>query len=129
MSPPHQRNEVAVSVLAMLELVQVTCSQCGCVFGLGRAHSAALRESHEGFYCPNGHPQYYPAKTEAQIQKERADALADKWRKEAEAHEATKREAARLATRAKNGVCPCCNRSFTNVARHMKTKHPGKRLP
>ena len=22
------------------------------------------------------------------------------------------------------GVCPCCNRSFTNLKRHMETKHP-----
>jgi hypothetical protein len=24
-----------------------------------------------------------------------------------------------------NGVCPCCTRSFTNLRRHMATKHPG----
>ena len=23
-----------------------------------------------------------------------------------------------------NGVCPCCKRSFTNLRRHMNTKHP-----
>lgn len=27
-------------------------------------------------------------------------------------------------TRVKNGVCPCCNRSFQNLKRHMNTKHP-----
>jgi sRNA-binding protein len=26
--------------------------------------------------------------------------------------------------RVKNGVCPCCNRSFAKLAAHMKTKHP-----
>ena len=30
----------------------------------------------------------------------------------------------RLQKRIHAGVCPCCNRTFTNVARHMKTKHP-----
>jgi rubrerythrin len=27
--------------------------------------------------------------------------------------------------RVKNGVCPCCNRTFQNLMAHMKTKHPG----
>ena len=26
--------------------------------------------------------------------------------------------------RVHNGVCPCCNRSFQNLQKHMKTKHP-----
>lgn len=30
----------------------------------------------------------------------------------------------RLAKRAANGVCPCCKRSFINLHRHMRTKHP-----
>lgn len=30
----------------------------------------------------------------------------------------------RMRDRVKNGVCPCCNRTFQNLARHMKTKHP-----
>lgn len=29
-----------------------------------------------------------------------------------------------LETRAANGVCPCCHRTFKQLARHMKTKHP-----
>lgn len=33
-------------------------------------------------------------------------------------------EAERLATRANHGVCPCCKRTFSQLARHMKTKHP-----
>lgn len=26
--------------------------------------------------------------------------------------------------RAAPGLCPCCNRSFVGLSRHMKTKHP-----
>jgi len=29
----------------------------------------------------------------------------------------------RMKKRVINGVCPCCNRSFENLARHMATKH------
>lgn len=29
-----------------------------------------------------------------------------------------------FAGRIRNGVCPCCNRSFKDVHRHMKSQHP-----
>jgi len=30
----------------------------------------------------------------------------------------------RIKNRVANGVCPCCKRSFTDLRRHMETKHP-----
>lgn len=30
----------------------------------------------------------------------------------------------RVTRRIKAGVCPCCTRTFQNLARHMHTKHP-----
>jgi hypothetical protein len=33
-------------------------------------------------------------------------------------------ENTKLRKRIKNGVCPCCTRSFTNLRRHLQTKHP-----
>ncbi len=30
----------------------------------------------------------------------------------------------RIKNRIGNGVCPCCKRTFTNLARHMKGQHP-----
>ena len=30
----------------------------------------------------------------------------------------------KLNKRIGNGVCPCCNRTFVNVQRHMASKHP-----
>jgi hypothetical protein len=30
----------------------------------------------------------------------------------------------RQLERVASGVCPCCNRSFVNLRRHMKTQHP-----
>lgn len=34
------------------------------------------------------------------------------------------RKAKSLSDRAHAGVCPCCNRTFKQLAAHMKTKHP-----
>jgi len=30
----------------------------------------------------------------------------------------------KIKRRVQHGVCPCCNRTFSNLASHMKTKHP-----
>lgn len=50
------------------------------------------------------------------------------WQDEAEAVKrsaaAYKGAATRLKNRAKAGVCPCCNRTFQNLARHMASQHP-----
>lgn len=35
----------------------------------------------------------------------------------------------RLSNRVKNGVCPCCTRSFHNLREHMKTQHPDFKAP
>lgn len=42
-------------------------------------------------------------------------------RNQARAQKAAK---TRMKNRIANGVCPCCNRHFANVQRHIRTKHP-----
>lgn len=36
-------------------------------------------------------------------------------------------EGTRKLSRVQRGVCPCCKRSFSNLARHMEKKHPEKK--
>jgi hypothetical protein len=35
----------------------------------------------------------------------------------------------RIKNRVKNGVCICCNRSFSDLHQHMLTKHPDFSTP
>lgn len=50
---------------------------------------------------------------------------------QAEAQESERRRIAqkaattRLKNRVKMGICPCCHRTFKQLAAHMKKKHPG----
>ncbi len=37
-----------------------------------------------------------------------------------------KNKLSRQLKRVNKGVCPCCNRTFVNLANHMKTTHPEK---
>ena len=41
----------------------VPCAECHIVFGLQATTVAALRTSHDTFYCPSGHAQYFKAPT------------------------------------------------------------------
>lgn len=114
------------------------CSECGGHIALTPNLERTLRESHATFYCPIGHHQYFPAKTDAERLRDALHAAdIEKSRlaksvREAEmlANDAVfrqalaERETARLKKRARAGVCPCCNRTFVQLARHIKTKHP-----
>lgn len=109
----------------------ITCSKCGVTFSLPSTFVAGLRNSHDTFYCPNGHPQYFPGETEAerlrkqleekerQLQFERQRATTNY-----EQRQKAEKRVRSLEKRASAGVCPCCKRTFQQVARHMKTKHP-----
>lgn len=107
------------------------CSECGVLFALGSHFMKKRREDHKWFYCPNGHSQHYPQKSEAERLRQQlkwAESSAQSWRDQAETAERRRRgeKAAktRLKNRIANGVCPCCQRSFTDLQQHMATKHP-----
>lgn len=89
-------------------------------------------------YCPLGHGWIRSGKGEAEKLREQ---LADKDREiqseraghdqtRAELRETERRRRAekgaktKLKKRAANGLCPCCNRYFANVHRHMGHMHP-----
>lgn len=114
------------------------CSACGVVFAMPKAMERRRREDKGRFYCPNGHSMIFPGKTKAERERERAETAERRltwerqWRDQAEAE--AKHQAAvarghkgahqRTKNRVAKGVCPCCNRSFTNLAKHMAGQHP-----
>lgn len=88
--------------------------------------------------CPLGHTWWYTGENEedrlrGQLvgERERRARLAAE-RDQLQASERAQRGAAtrarnerdRVRTRAAAGVCPCCNRTFQNVARHVASQHP-----
>lgn len=89
-------------------------------------------------HCPLGH-QFVPGgKSEAdkvrdelareKHRTEQARAAAEHSEREREAAErraaAARGQVTKLRNRVKHGVCPACKRSFGDLARHMKCKHP-----
>lgn len=87
-------------------------------------------------WCPLGHMFVWNDTTEKELEETRARlaqvrrreiATRDLLRHEERSHAATRGHLTRKRkqlVRVKAGVCPCCNRTFQQLARHMKAKHP-----
>lgn len=112
-------------------LITEICCICGIAFGIPSDLRKHLRaDPNKYFYCPNGHSQHYSKSTETilkeKIEKERRNHLQEleiaenRWLDEL--GRANKLE--RQLKRVHKGVCPCCNRSFQNLKKHIETKHP-----
>lgn len=52
--------------MAEVALVKITCCAEGyhVPFWISAAHNSHLHDTHEWFYCPNGHQQHYPQETD-----------------------------------------------------------------
>lgn len=118
----------------------ITCCHkgCGLTFAVPKTWEDKRREDHTWWYCPNGHQQHFSGKTEAEKLQLERDRLAqriaerdDEIRAERERRESVERSLTatrgvitRIKNRVGKGVCPCCNRTFSDLQRHMHTQHP-----
>ena len=118
-------------------MVTVECCNCGCLFGMTEEHNQRCRDGGSWFYCPNGHSQSYTDTTVARLEKERDRAREqrdtnERWyHNEIDDHNITKNQrnaykgkVTEIKRRVGNGVCPCCSRTFQDLARHMESQHP-----
>jgi hypothetical protein len=125
------------------ELTVTTC-WCGIRHAVPKEmYDSALRshnngERYESIYCPVGHQWRFSGTTrsqqlEAELVRERNRTAAerakhDQTKAELRATERRRAAAKGQLTKTKNriaaGVCPCCNRTFQNLARHMGNQHP-----
>lgn len=115
-------------------LEERVCIRCGVDFAIPEEMLSNFVRLGGFYYCPNGHSQGWDKGTEhtkiktleRELEQERErkrlalarenEALAQLSKAEAKIEKQKKR------TRA--GLCPCCNRTFSQLARHMATKHP-----
>lgn len=71
------------------------CATCYVSFSIPAAMERRLRECHNTFYCPSGHANFYPAKSDLEITKQK---LSQKER-EIESLLAAQKKATKLATK------------------------------
>ena len=120
---------------AEIRLTVEECCNCGVAFAMPLTWQRHYRDDPaRWFYCPAGHRQHY---TESEVERKLRQAeerlAAERgWSAELSSRlastdrrlSATKAVVTRQRNRAAAGLCPCCNRHFTAMERHMATKHP-----
>ncbi len=118
------------------------CPTCGITYAGPMRFFENRRQTGGGWWCPNGHSLSF-TKTEAERLREKVEAEkrnTNFWRERSQtARKEAEHEAARangykgaltkVKKRVGNGVCPCCNRTFKDLARHMESQHPGFKGP
>lgn len=115
----------------MSEFSIIECCNCGIRFGVSHERNSRLRESHKTFYCPSGHPQSYSGESEKERLRRENERMVRRmaWKDDEllaaeRSVSAMRGQITKIKKRAAAGVCPCCNRQFQNLHRHMLTKHP-----
>lgn len=112
------------------EYEQINPGCCAQPFAMPEAWVKTKKRNREGWFCPNcgssrifrvGDSPEVKARKEAERRAAEAEMQAAEARSRARD---TSRRYRRMRDRVRNGVCPCCNRTFENLARHIATKHP-----
>lgn len=114
----------------------VSCYTCGIRFGIGRElYKRVVTDAMDSIFCPAcGKSTCWRESEDQKRIKELQRKL--EWEANNSSHQKSKREEAeaslaatkgvvtRMKTRISGGVCPCCNRTFVALGRHIKMKHP-----
>lgn len=114
-------------------LVVATCPVCGVGHAIPEALNTQAKRHGKSVFCPLGHSWIYTKTVEQDLAEAKRDAeyYRGRLKDEQAAHGRTERRlnATRgVVTRTKRriaaGVCPCCKRTFQQLARHMAGQHP-----
>lgn len=120
--------QIAVSV----SLTEITCGICGGVYAIAENLRATRYEQGGFWHCPYCQGSWgYVTSENDKLKKQLAEERARKDRALADANVnrelriKAENSLQRIKKRVNNGVCPCCHRTFKQLAAHMKSKHPG----
>ena len=127
-----QRGEKITTV--QTNLITETCPACGCWHAIPEGlYNKAKEDSSLDICCPNGHKYHFTrtlqeqlniAQRKAQVAEGRVEFWKDQCTGAERSRSAHKAVATRLKKRLKKGLCPCCNKHFPDLHKHIKIKHP-----
>lgn len=119
------------------EFLLVYCWDCSIPYYLTKEKYDRCKSHKENFFCPNGHGAVFTSGPVEELKKQLEDEKQKlKWAQDSrdyyqrktktleKSRAAIKGQLTRVRNRIKHGVCPCCTRTFQDLSRHMKTKHP-----
>ena len=115
-----------------VQLTTINCGECSGTYAINERYRENRERDGDGWHCPYcrvGWGYWGNGKIEKLEKELKAVRKRKEWA-EQEAKNAENRRRAekaaktRIKNRIANGVCPCCNRSFKDLHRHMQSKHP-----
>lgn len=134
------------TITVQTSLDTINCGQCGGIYAIQTRFRERCQQEGSSWNCPyckvgwgysgnsdNSKLKKQLAEAEAekerlrkaaQYQRERRDealAEAEHFRR---SRDGMKGVVAKIKKRVGRGVCPCCNRHFANLQRHMESQHP-----
>lgn len=126
-----------MTISATTQLETVNCS-CGGIYAVQKSVYDAARRQGGGWNCPycRGAISWRETENDALKRKlERAQQVAANERESARSalaeaehfrrsRDGMKGQLVKVKKRVKAGVCPCCNRTFKQLAAHMERQHP-----
>jgi hypothetical protein len=120
-----------MSITRTLTFTVHECGECGVPFALEDEYDDNRQQDHRTFYCPNGHQRYYPGPSREEKLKRQLEQTTQALSRTQSQLTVTQRQKSaakgqltKTRRRIANGVCPCCNRTFADLAGHMHTQHP-----
>lgn len=124
---------MSTAIQMTVNMETVDCGICGGVYALSADYLRKKRETGGFWHCPYCYTDWgYPknrselVRLKQQLEQKEAEAqrMREHWLAEERSRISLQGHLTRVKHRIGNGVCPCCNRSFKNIRRHMQSKHP-----
>lgn len=110
-----------------------SCGKCGGVYALNKTFLDHARLNRGGYSCPYCKTEWSWSESESDRlrkqletrERELREAKCEALRKQQllETEQQAREKAEKKLRRVSNGVCPDCKRSFTDLRRHIATKH------
>lgn len=130
-----------MSITVTTTLMERTCPRCGGIYAIAQEYfneAKQLGGFKQCWTCPyckeeRGFSESELDRVRKQLESERARAAQlssslQSVREERDRHWTERKKlqtrTRNLKLRVKHGVCPCCQRTFKQLATHMKAKHP-----
>lgn len=117
-----------VALQVSVELTPINCGQCGGTYAINERYREQQYQKGGSWTCPyckvgwgyGGNSENEKLRRELAAERQRMAAALARENEQRMERERLERKLKRV----NNGVCPCCTRSFQNLAAHMKNKHP-----
>lgn len=132
--------------LTASKLTTIDCGSCGGTYAISESFRQEKHNVGGSWTCPycrcgwgySGNSENERLKREVERQKREVQSAENRVANERARHDQTRAELretearrraekgakTRIKNRVANGVCPCCNRSFADLHRHMASQHP-----